>query len=475
MKKKAWIVVLIIVIFLIAGGLYFFRKFKKGSGPVQSGRYAYVEKVADITGFGLGDSSRFMGIVESQETKKVEKSPEKKVKELYVKVGDLVKEGDSLFIYDTDEMQMTLESKELELESLKNIIETQNASIEDLKKQRDSVSGDDKLGFSSQINSLTAEIKQNEYQVTVKELEIERQKDAIANAIVTSPMTGIVKSIQDDSSSNDDMGYYGYGNENNNAYMTIMAVGNYRVKGTASELNIYSIVRDTPVIVRSRVDETRTWSGVVTKVDQEPAGDNNNNMGYYDNPGESASKYNFYVDLDDVTDLMLGQHLYIELDYGQGEQKSGLFLYSYYIVNPEDGNHYVWKKNENGRMEKQTVTLGEYDERLDAYQIVAGLTVDDYIAFPDGSISEGDIATTNYDDIMNQDMNSGVENYPEDMPADMSGDMSYDMPEGMPVDMPADMEDMPEYMIEDGGLTPEEMEQMTADVVIEETIQEGDE
>ena len=68
--------------------------------------------------------------------------------------------------------------------------------------------------------------------------------------------------------------------------------------------------------------------------------------------------------------------------------KEGVWLYDYYLVHEEDGD-YVWVATENDKLEKRKVTLGELDEEWMRYEILDGLTVDDYIAFPDDRLSEG--------------------------------------------------------------------------------------
>lgn len=54
---------------------------------------------------------------------------------------------------------------------------------------------------------------------------------------------------------------------------------------------------------------------------------------------------------------------------------------------------YVWAAGRHDKIEKRKVTLGEYDEKLDQYQITDGLTEDDYIAYPEDSITEGEKVT----------------------------------------------------------------------------------
>ena len=80
---------------------------------------------------------------------------------------------------------------------------------------------------------------------------------------------------------------------------------------------------------------------------------------------------------------MLGQHVYVEKDEGQTENREGLWLTSYYIIQEDGQDPYVWAAGRHDKIEKRKVTLGEYDEKLDQYQITDGLTEDDYIAYPE--------------------------------------------------------------------------------------------
>ena len=69
---------------------------------------------------------------------------------------------------------------------------------------------------------------------------------------------------------------------------------------------------------------------------------------------------------------------------------------SWYIVDA-DSNPFVWAQDSRGRLEKRSVTLGEYDEMMDTYVVEKGLTPEDYIAFPDESLAVGMTCVT-YDE-----------------------------------------------------------------------------
>ena len=164
----------------------------------------------------------------------------------------------------------------------------------------------------------------------------------------------------------------------------------------------------SPVIIRSRVDENQIWHGTMGAVDEQNSSNSNSSNSYMYGSGSgddstSSSSYPFYVTLDSSDGLMLGQHVYIEMDEGQEEQKTGIWLGEHYIVDADTENPYVWAADSRGRLEKRPVILGQYDENLSEYEIVDGLTEDDSIAFPSDSLTEGmtakDVSEMTSDDV----------------------------------------------------------------------------
>ena len=47
----------------------------------------------------------------------------------------------------------------------------------------------------------------------------------------------------------------------------------------------------------------------------------------------------------------------------------------------------------DGKLEKRTVTVGTFDETYNTYEILDGLAAEDYIAFPEDGMEEGDPTT----------------------------------------------------------------------------------
>ena len=404
MKKKGIIILIVVLLVLAgaAGAIYYVLHNKKASNE----ELVYATKISDLNGGYDLTESRYMGTVESQEVKGVNRDSDKKVKELYVKEEDEVKAGDVLFEYDTESMELQLRQLELELTSINNNIATLNQQIASLTTEKAAAPAEEQLSYSAQIQNLQAQVNQANYDASAKQLEIDRQKLSMENTKVVAPMDGIIKTINENnstSSSDDDSSNSNSDNgsdSTSNAYITIMAKGDYRIKATASELTVRSMSEGQSMIIRSRVDDS-TWTGTVTKIDLEHP-DNGNNNDYYMSSGTTATKYPFYISLDSTDGLMLGQHVYVEADYGQGDVKEGLWLDEYYIMQEDDGA-YVWAENAKGYIEKRKVELGEYDENMMRYQILSGLTEDDYIAYPEDRVKEGMKVTHNYEDVMIDD------------------------------------------------------------------------
>lgn len=371
---------------------------------------AYVESVRVVAGLGSanGMNNRYTGEVEAQDSWKITLQSDMSVEKCFVSVGDEVKKGDKLFSYNTEELSLSKEKKELEVETLENENTQLNKDIKSYQADVKSADASEKIELQTQILTAQTTIKKNEYSIKSGKEEIKTLENNIKDATVKSKMDGVVKSINasvgagdgDDTDSDvaDDTSGDG------STYMTILAVGDYRIKGTISETNVWSIEEGDPVIVRSRVDDA-TWKGTISKVktdvtsdetDSDSGAEDMTDYGSEDMSGsDSASSYNFYVELNDDEGLMMGQHVFIELDYGQDEGEEGIWIPAAY-VRVEGNDYYVWVANKRDRLEKKKIKIGEYNEDLDEYQVLSGLDENDYIACDAENLKEN-MKTTKVD------------------------------------------------------------------------------
>ena len=304
----------------------------------------YVQSVERLAAMGgIAPGNRFLGMVVSEHTAEINRDADKTIAELLVKEGDDVQEGQALFSYDTEELQLNLDKKNLELEQLKSSIESYKEKIKTLERELD-------------------------------------------NSTVTSPITGRVQKINENDTTDSD--------GKPAAYITIQQSGAYRVKGVLGELQRGSLKEGDRVKMVPRTEENAAWTGTVTLVDYEnptQGSDTDRYSGMSSDEMTSASRYPFYVELDSTDGLMLGQHLYIELD--TGTDAPGVGISGTFLCYNEDGSAYVWAEK-GGKLEKRAVTLGDYDPMTDVQKITEGLSLEDYIAYPDPELCRSGAPTT---------------------------------------------------------------------------------
>jgi len=442
-KKKIGIIAGVIISVLIIGGLgiYFISGAPVGGGSESK---VYVEKVSSVIGLDAGAQSRFNGVVETQDAHEIKVDSSRKIAKIHVSVNDEIKVGQTLVTYDTSELELQMALAALEVESINNEIASCVAQINILAEQSADLPAEDQMYYQSEIQNYYNDISQKQFDVQSKQLEIAKYQEEINESVVVSDVSGIVRAINED-----EMDASG----NTAPFMSVSQGGEYRVKGTIDEQNIWTLSEGQSVILRSRVDESITWTGSIDKIDTENPMQQNND--YYYEGGDSirATKYPFYITVDNLEGLILGQHVYVELNEGQTEEKEGIWLSSSYLVMEEDST-YVWASNSREKLEKRTVEVGEYDETLDQYQIVAGITEEDYICWPMEGLYEG---VTTVTDMAEQVW--GIEgDFSEEMGMDEEFlEEEFDMGEEFPEEMEMDEEIPGEEMNEETEFV-EEME-----------------
>lgn len=392
---------------------------------------ASVQSVSMICGLGAtGLVDRFSGMVTPQGETKLKKSDNAEIAEIKVAVGDSVTKDQVLFTYDMSQARLDLEKARLELEQLKNNLQSRKEEKEQLERDKDMAGSEQQLDYSLEIREVEAAIQEANYNITLKGKDIEKLQASLANTSVKSPCDGRVQAINEYGGS-DEMG-------NELPFMTIVQTDGYRVKGYVNEANAYALTEGAPVIARSRVND-QVWHGTITMIEWDNPVQNSNYYG--DTDTVMSSKYPFYVELESSDGLLLGQHVYIEPDNGQEDtpESDAIRLPEWYIVDA-DSNPFVWAQGKNGKLEKRSVTLGDYDEMMGTYPVLEGLAANDYIAFPDDSLKVGmtcvtyDEGTFTPDEGMYDDgmMMDGEMMSDDMMTDDMMTDDVTDIPEDAP-------------------------------------------
>ena len=356
-----------------------------------------VEQAGMLT-IAATSSDKFAGVVVSENAVEITRDTEKQINELFVSVGDTVRVNEKLFEYDTDTLSLTIDKQELELDKLEQQIKdqtTQKKNIEkqitDLEKQiKKTKDKTEKANLQSQLStqqmllqSANIELTSANYEKKTLQAEITYNKNMLKNAVVRSPIKGTIRSID----------------ENGTPYITIQQAGAFQVKGMLNELSLNAgIMEGTSVTILSRVDPTQFWTGVVTLVDYNAGGSNeqDNMFGNMGDGMSTATSYPFYITLDDTDELLLGQHVYIQISAAAiGDEL--LRIPEGYVMDlvTDEGTWVttgtVWSVNmDTLTLMKTPVTVGEYDPTYGTYVILEGITAEDYLADPaEAGVKEG--------------------------------------------------------------------------------------
>ncbi|MBO5253169.1 MAG: biotin/lipoyl-binding protein [Clostridia bacterium] len=381
---------------------------------------------------------RYAGVVVSNNVVEINRDSSKRIEELYVGVGDTVSAGDKLFSYDSDELELSLEKAQLEVEKMTNEQTDYTAQLEKLEKKLNNTWNEsDKVRLTLEINTLKTTLMETEYNLKAKDKEIATLTEMLSNIDILSPVDGTVRKVDEEGQSG--------------SFITVQQSGAYRVQGMLNEMSMGSgLMSGSRVQIFSRVNDD-TWTGTVTSVNtSEVMQDSNMNMGFVGGAiaetMTTTSSYVFDVELDSVDGLLLGQHVYIEL-MQETAMTEGLWIPENFLVNFETDEETfelsatVFAENGSGKLEERSVALGMYDGMTGCYEILSGVSAEDYIADP---FDPGCVAGA-----------SVMRREPEDFT-------------GTGTEMPAEGDTVQEDVVVEDGTAQDEMAVDAAEIVTEE-------
>lgn len=80
----------------------------------------------------------------------------------------------------------------MDIERMENEIASNKQQIAQLESEKKNASADDKLTYTTQIQSLQTDIAKSEYDIKTKKIELEKLQNTINNATVKAEITGTV-------------------------------------------------------------------------------------------------------------------------------------------------------------------------------------------------------------------------------------------------------------------------------------------
>lgn len=364
-----------------------------GCGASSGSNGVTAQSVAMLTGLdAAGQVNRYAGVVSAGKQTDMKKDDTKTVERVWVSVGDDVTKGQTLFTYDTASTQMDLDKAKLQYQQMQVDIQAQSDQKAQLEKEKAAAPAEGQLSYTLEIQALETAIREAQYNLTLQQKEIDRLQGAVGSNAVASPVDGRVLAVNTDGGT-DSSG-------STKPTVSLVEAGGYQVKGTIDETNRAALTEGTAVLIRSRVDDTAVWKGSVSRIDWEnPISTSNGGLMTEKYAASSsfaggsetaagASKYPFYVKLETGEGLLLGQHVFVEPDVGQG-QSAELRLPSDYFADAAGSSPWVWVASAQNKLEKRPVKLSNHQADTDTWRVDSGLTAQDYIAYPDDTLKEG--------------------------------------------------------------------------------------
>ena len=160
-----------------------------GCGKSSKGE-ASVESVSMICGLsGVGQVDRFAGVVSAQGETKIAKDENRQVASVAVKAGDEVKKGQTLFTYDQTQAQLDLEKAQLELDQMKSTLSAKQEEKARLERDKSNVSPDQQLQYDLEIREATAAILEQQYNISLKEKEVQQIPFIVVRSDMSAPYT----------------------------------------------------------------------------------------------------------------------------------------------------------------------------------------------------------------------------------------------------------------------------------------------
>ena len=343
------------------------------------------------------------GEVVANNSSKVKIDPSKgEVKEVFVKNGDTVTQGQPLFSYVTSQ-ELTAQSAQYDAQAKSNSIstaqsnasikwETYNRKLANLNSLREKYNANNDESLLDQIKSAEDEVAQslsdaNSADNEVKNAQIEAEKaqataqtesDRMKYDTVTADTAGTITSM------NEDLPTQSKAKKEEENFIEIMDKSKTFVKGNVSEFDREKLQVGQKVEVVDRKNPKKKWTGTVTQVGTLTAdAAANGNKQQQENPNQA--KYPYKVELDQAENMpLIGSHTYVNVI--ENAPEAGKVVVNKSYVFTENGKSYVWKV-ENKKIKKQEVKTKALKGSL--VEITEGLKMEDSISSVKNGMKEG--------------------------------------------------------------------------------------
>lgn len=231
--------------------------------------------------------------------------------------------------------------------------------------------------LNAEIEKKRQEIKNLQLKVKQAELDLEKSKLALENSTIRSTVDGVVRTLTDVDTAT----------ANNSPLLVVSGQGQFTIKGSISE-SLLTSVHVGDVVNAMSYENGMSYTATISEISDYPLDANSGGM-YGSTGNPNSSQYEFTAVVDDSEGLTNGMYLEITLNVQGNASSDALYLQKAYIREDEAGS-YVMKAGIDNRLYKQYLELGATIYSGEYVEIISGLTMDDYIAFPYGpNVQEG--------------------------------------------------------------------------------------
>lgn len=345
------------------------------------------------------------GEVVANNSSKVKIDPSKgEVKEVFVKNGDTVTQGQPLFSYVTSQ-ELTAQSAQYDAQAKANGIttaqtsasikwETYNRKLASLNALRNKYNSSKDESLLDQIKSAEDELAQAlsdaktaDNEVTNAQIEAEKaqvtaqtESDRMKYDTVTADTAGTITSMTED------LPTQSKAKKEEETFIEIMDKSKTLVKGTVSEFDREKLSVGQRVDIVDRKDPKKRWSGTVTQVGTlttANAGNSNGGNKQQENPNQG--KFPYTVELDQGGEMpLVGSHSYVNVV--ENAPEAGKVVVNKAYTFSKNGKTYVWKV-EGKKVKMKEVKTKKVSDRL--VEITEGLTMQDTISTPREGMKDG--------------------------------------------------------------------------------------
>lgn len=369
--------VCLLIVAAIVVGIFYFRKEK---------RRIEVQLVAQLNWYGDQNGVTGSGNIISDGSQSVFLSKDNPIGKVYVQKGQQVSIGDPLLSYDMTKAKIQLEIKKLEMEKIqfeqaiaqkewKELLEMkplenldlteQDTDEQDTDEQKPTEVGYTKEELQKKQFEKKKQLQDLDLKLRMAKLEIQSLMEAASEGIIKSQINGVVKSVQTEEGKNVE----------NEPYLFLTQSEGLYLYGTVSELQLENMKVGQTVSGNSWESGT-SFLATIEEIESFPV------AGAGDMDNQAVSYYGFKAYIEDTTNLKVGEGVEYVMAFDGMEGAQQITLPKAY-VRELDGQYYVLKEGKDHRIHKQIVEIGKVVYGT-AYEIIDGITADDYIAFPYG-------------------------------------------------------------------------------------------